>query len=102
MSEKVNVGGLVIDSELLADIQRQCRQRAAELEAAGALRLARVSPPIPAALTEAERFSVAVSEMPASVRRFFEPEEEVPPWRVESAQERAERQQREALGGWCG
>ena len=103
MSEKVNVGGLVIDSELLADIQRQCRQRAAELEAAGALRLARVSPPIPAALTEAERFSVAVSEMPASVRRFFEPEDPDSLWRDrESNADRAQRERLTDLGSWAG
>jgi hypothetical protein len=48
------------------------------------------------------RFAAAVSEMPANIRRLFEPEEELPPWRIESADDRAERLRREAIGGWCG
>ena len=37
MSEKICVDGLIIDPVVLADIQRQCKQRRAELEAAGTL-----------------------------------------------------------------
>jgi hypothetical protein len=117
MSE--NCDELIIDPELLAEIQRQCRQRAAELEAAGSLlglplsapRLLQggfdvalsPAPPVPAALSEAERFAAAVVEMPANVRRFFEPEKAVPPWQVESDEDRADEQRLlESMGGWCG
>jgi hypothetical protein len=77
---------------VLADIQAQCRLRAAELERAEALQCpanvlealpwratqsAKVLalPAIPATVTEAERFAVAVQQMPARVRAFFEREE---------------------------
>lgn len=42
------------------------------------------------------------SDMPETVAKFFEPEEEPPPWRWESAEDRAERQLREGIGGWSG
>jgi hypothetical protein len=57
---------------------------------------------MPAPITEAERFSAAVLEMPANVRWFFEREEPVPAWRRELEEERAERKRLTALGGWCG
>ena len=64
-----------------------------ELEAAQKL-------PVAPILSEAERFAAAVGEMPANVRRFFEPEEEAPPRRMESAEDRAERERLADLGGW--
>jgi hypothetical protein len=57
---------------------------------------------MPAPLTEAERFAAAFLEMPANVRRFFEPEDPVPPQRWESAEDRAQRERLTDLGGWCG
>jgi hypothetical protein len=54
-------------------------------------------------VTEAERFAVAVSEMPTNVRAFFERDESIVSSRqLESNEERAERQKRESFGGWCG
>jgi hypothetical protein len=90
-SRHENESGLIIDPAVLADIQLECRRRAAELEAARAN------------LTEAERFAAAVVDMPANVRRFFQADESiVSPRQLETAQERAERQMREGFGGWCG
>lgn len=98
--------------QLLADIRRQCREHAAELDAVGALEqppaaperpqsgfaVAEVSPPI----SEADRFAAAVLDLPPDVRRFFEHEDPAPPHRWESDQERAERDHRTNLGCWCG
>ena len=43
-----------------------------------------------------------VPAMSETVAQFFELEDPVPPWRVESDQDRAERSSRESFGGWCG
>jgi|SRR6516225_744889 hypothetical protein len=116
MSDSVseNESGLIIDPAVLADIQRQCRQRRAELEAAGALPPLRIAPgspqndfPAPHApppILEAERFAAAVSEMPPNVRAFFERDESpcIPPHQRESDQARLEREGRAGFGGWCG
>ena len=64
--------------------------------------MAQVPPPIPATLSEAERFAAAFQEMPAKVRRFFEPEDLFPPRRWESVEDRAQRERLTALGGWAG
>jgi hypothetical protein len=110
MSESCNE--LIVDPELLVSIQRQCQERAAELEAAAVpprlpgapehpqsvLAMAEVPPPI----SEAELFAAAIEEMPGDVRRFFEREEPVPPHRWESDEERAQRERLTDLGGWCG
>ena len=65
--------------------------------------MAHVPPPIPATLSEAERFAIAVQEMPAKVRRFFEPEDPDSLWRDrESNADRAERERLTDLGGWAG
>jgi hypothetical protein len=113
----------------LANIQRQCRQRAAELEgqraaelegqraaeheASGALQqlpdapgsiqsvfgVTEVSPPI----SDAERFAAAAQDMLANVRRFFDQEDLLSArtsW--ESEEKRAERNLRTDLGCWCG
>jgi len=40
--------------------------------------------------------------MPETVAKFFDPEEPVPPWRLESVEASAERRLRESFGGWCG
>jgi hypothetical protein len=58
--------------------------------------------PLISAEQEAERFAAAVLEMPANVRRFFEREEEATARRVESEEDRTERERRAFLGGWCG
>jgi hypothetical protein len=92
MSEKSNE--LIIDAELLADIQRRCRQRVAEFEAAQRV------PPAPI-LSEAERFAAAVEAMPPNVGRFFE-HDAVPLHRWESDRDRAQRGQLTDLGGWPG
>ena len=111
-----SAAGLIVDPAVLADIQGQCRERAAELARTGTpgrlmevpglsqsgFGMAQVPPPIPARLPEAERFAVAVQEMPAKVRRFFEPEDPAPPWRVESVEDRAERERLTDLGSWAG
>ena len=112
-NSSANEGGLIIDAALLADIQRQCRERAAELARTGTLGrsveapgssqsgalVVQGPPPIPATLSEAERFAAAVQEMPARIRRFFEPEDAFPPRRVESVEERAQRERLTDLGG---
>jgi hypothetical protein len=64
--------------------------------------VAHVPPPIPATLSEAERFAIAVQEMPTKVRRFFEREDPDSLWRVESALDRVERERLTDLGGWAG
>ena len=109
--------GLIVSAEDLARIQRQCRERAAELARTGTLGrpmeapgspqsgfgAASVQPPVPTTPTEAERFAAAVQGMPAKVRRFFEPEDPDSLWRDrESNADRAERQLREEIDGWCG
>jgi hypothetical protein len=54
-------------------------------------------------MSEVERFTAAVSEMPANVRRFFQHEEPInSPQQLESAQDRLEREARAGLGGWAG
>jgi hypothetical protein len=119
MSE--NCGGLIIDPQELARIRAACQLRAAELERAEALQCPAKAleglpwrgtestkvlalPAIPATATEAERFAVAVQQMPARVRAFFEREDSpyVPAHRRESIEDRKQRQQRESVGGWCG
>jgi len=114
MSE--NSDELIIDPQLLAQIQRQCRRRAAELAATGALQqspaapgssqsvfgVANVPPPVPATLTEAERFAAAIPGMPSRVRAFFEHNDPVPPRHWESDQDRAQRERLADLGRWAG
>ena len=107
-------GGLVIDPAVLADIQRQCRERRAELEAAGSLPGLSIAPGSPqgaftlalasSPMSEAERFGAAVLEMPPKVRAFFEREDSpyIPPHRRESDQDRVEREERTSFGGWPG
>ena len=56
-----------------------------------------VLPPV----SEAERFAAAIDQMPLRVRAFFERDDPIPPWRWESAEDRAERLSRESFGGWC-
>jgi hypothetical protein len=41
-------------------------------------------------------------DMPETVASFFAPEDPIPPWRVESVEDRLEREQRASWGGWCG
>ena len=95
-SEHENESGLIIDPTLLANIQAACRCCAAELEAATSAE-SRLS-----SEQEAERFAVAIAEMPARVRAFFEREESpcVPPRRQESEVQRLEKLA--SFGGWCG
>ena len=96
-SRHENESGLIVDPALLAEIQAQCRQRAAELEAA-TLAESRLS-----SEQEAERFAAAVPDMPVNVRRFFQAEEAiVSPRQLESAQDRLEREARASFGGWPG
>jgi len=45
---------------------------------------------------------VTAPEMSERIAKFFDPEEPVPPWRLESTQDSAERHLRESMGGWCG
>jgi hypothetical protein len=114
-----NCGGLIIDPQELARIRAACERRAAELAAAEALQWpanvpgalpwrgtqsAKVLalPAIPATATEAERFAVAVQQMPPRVRAFFEAEDSVPAHRPESIEDREGRRLRESFGGWCG
>jgi hypothetical protein len=40
--------------------------------------------------------------MPANVQRFFEYEEPTLPRRLESLEDRDQRQMRASFGGWCG
>jgi hypothetical protein len=116
-SKLENDCGLIIDPALLSDIQAQCRQRAAELEAAqNAATQAPQQPLAPpgssqstngksanlTGLTEAERFVAAVADMPAGVRRFFQHEEPAAFHQPESVENNAERRLRESFGGWCG
>jgi hypothetical protein len=115
-NKHANDGGLIIDPAILSDIQRQCRERAAELARTGTLGrsmegpgssqsgfgMAQVPPPIPATLSEAERLAAAVQEMPARIRAFFEREDPAPARRRESVADRAERERLTDLGGWCG
>ena len=108
-SKPGNDCGLIIDPTVLADIQAKCRQRAAELEAAGLLQQSPGSPQsllgaavCLALITEAERFATAVETMPANVWRFFQHEEPVALHQPESVENKAERRLRESFGGWCG
>jgi hypothetical protein len=103
--------GLIIDPAVLVDIRTRCQRRGAELEAAksAAVQAPVLSaPPTPANVPgqsseqEAERFAAAVEAMPPNVRRFFEREEEATARRVESEEDRTERERRAFLGGWCG
>jgi hypothetical protein len=92
-TRKADMGGMIIDPAVLADIRAQCQRRAAELGQ---------SPP--ATVTEAERFAASVPEMPARVRAFFEREESpyIPMHRRETVLEVEQRLLRESFGGWCG
>jgi hypothetical protein len=44
----------------------------------------------------------SVRETPENVVKFFEPEDPVPPWRLESDEARSERERLTDLGSWCG
>ena len=112
-NSSANDNGLIVDAALLADIQRQCRQREAELEAARSLTAQSTAPSTFAPPTsppnslvgaeeQAQHFSMAADQMPARVRAFFEAEEAIPPWRWESAESRVECERLADLGGWAG
>jgi hypothetical protein len=98
------VGELIISPEDLADIRAQCLRRAAELrdEPARSAAVQSVAPPASATPVppqavlsgseqEALRFAAAIDQMPPRVRAFFERDDPIPPWRWESAEDRAER-----------
>jgi len=113
-SKPENDCGLIIDPAVLVNIREACKQRRAELEAAGALPPLRIAPglpqsasaalPAPSPISEAERFALALGAMPPRVRGFFEREESpyVPPHCGESEGERFERRLLGSIGCWCG